>query len=177
MTTGVIKGFEIKKNRDGAGDRVILQVEITDSDDVQSVELMAQSGEDNVPPVDSRVLITSVGPAYKIGIAADDGITPSMAEGEKKIYSINSGDIAAFINLLSTGTIEINGNTDFAVRFGALETAFNELKTDFNNFVSTTYNLHNHPTAPTGPISTPSVTGSSSSADISGAKIDEIKVP
>jgi len=177
MITGIVKGYEVKKNRDGAGARLMLQVEITDPDDIQTVELMSASGEDNVPPIDSRVLIVSVGSAYKIGIAIDDGITPSMSDGEKKMYSIASGAISAFINLLNTGIIELNGNADFAVRYNALETAFDELKTDFNNFVTTVYNVHNHPTAPTGPVSPPSATGSSSAADITGAKIDEIKVP
>lgn len=177
MTTGKIKGFEVKKNRDGSGDRLMLQVEISDPDDTQTVELMSQSGDDAVPPIDSRVLITSVGSAYKIAVAVDDGITPSMAEGERKIYSIDAGAIAAFINFLNTGILELNGNADFAVRYGQLQTAFDELKADFNNFITTVYNLHSHPTAPTGPVSTPSVTGSSSAADITGAKIEEIKVP
>ena len=63
------------------------------------------------------------------------------------------------------------------VRFSELETGFNELKDDFNNFISTVYNTHIHPGVLSGGASTsptPS-TGSSSSADISAAKIDEIK--
>jgi len=77
---------------------------------------------------------------------------------------------------------EINGNADFAVRFGALETAYNQLKSDFDTFV-TTYNSHIHiTTATVGPTAVPGVisptvsTGSPSTGDISGAKVDNIKV-
>ena len=176
LRTGTVTGNEIKKNRDGTGKRRLLQVEISDPDDIQTVELMSAAGEDVDPPVDSRVLIIDVGAAYKIAIAADDGIEPSMDEGEKKIYSIDGGAISAFINFLNTGVLELNGNADFAVRFNELKSAFDELVTDFNNLV-TVHDTHMHPTAATGPPSLPTVTGTSSAADMSAAKIDEIKVP
>ena len=176
IRTGKITGSEIKKNRDGAGNRRLLQVEISDPDDIQTVELMSSAGEDVNPPVGNRVLIVDVGAAYKIAIAADDGIEPSIDEGEKKLYSINGVSISAFINLLNTGILELNGNADFAVRFNAMKTAFDEMKTDLNNFI-TVYNGHSHATAPAGPISGPSAAGSASAADMSDAKIDEIKVP
>lgn len=176
IRTGKITGSEVKKNRDGVGNRRLLQVEISDPDDIQTVELMASAGEDVNPPVGNRVLILDVGAAYKIAIAADDGIEPSMDEGEKKLYSIDGGAISAFINLLNTGILELNGNADFAVRFNALQTAFDQLVTDFNNLV-TVHDTHMHPTAATGSPSLPTITGTASSADMSGAKIDEIKVP
>ncbi len=76
---------------------------------------------------------------------------------------------------------EINGNANFAVRFGAMETAYNQLKTDFDNLV-TLYNAHIHITTATitpgvpGVISPTTSTGSASTGDISGAKVDNIKV-
>lgn len=176
IRTGTVTGSEVKKNRDGAGNRRLLQVEISDPDDIQTVEMMSAAGEDVNPPVGNRVLIIDVGAAYKIAIAADDGIEPSMDEGEKKIYSIDGGSISAFINLLNTGILELNGNNDFAVRFNALQAAFDELVTDFNNLV-TIHDTHKHPTAAIGLPSLPDLTGTASSADVSGAKINEIKVP
>lgn len=176
IRTGIVTGREFKKNRDGENDRLLLQVQITDADDIHTVEYMSPSGEDSNPPDGAKVLIVDAGRAYKIAIAVDDNIQPSMQEGEKKLYSISDGDIAAFINFLQSGIVEINGNSDFAVRYNELEAGFNQLKSDFNSFV-TTYNSHNHPTAPDGPVSSPSATGSSSAADISAAKVDEVKLP
>lgn len=169
MTTGTVTGREFKKNRDSGNIRLLLQVQITDSDDVQTVEYMAASGEDSSPPDGSKVLILGIGSAYKIAIAADDNIEPSMLEGEKKLYSIDAGVIAAFINFLQSGIIEINGNADFLVRYNALETAFNQLKSDFDT--------HGHLYTPGG--GTPTQTGPppASSADITPAKVDTVKVP
>lgn len=175
IRTGIVTGREFKKNRDSGNVRLLLQVQITDADDIHTVEYMSPPGEDSNPPDGAKVLIADVGRAYKIATAADDNIEPSTGEGEKKLYSISGGAIAAFINFLGSGIIEINGNNDFAVRYNELETGFNQLKTDFNNFV-TTYNTHSHATAPTGPVSPPSATGSSSSADISAAKVEEVKL-
>lgn len=78
-----------------------------------------------------------------------------------------------------TVTIIIDGadGGDFLARFNELKAGFDALKSDFNTFVTTTYNLHNHPTAPVGPVSPPSVVGTSSTASIDAAKIDEIEVP
>ena len=177
IRTGIVTGREFKKNRDGENDRLMLQVQITDADDIHSVEYMSPPGEDSNPPDGAKVLIIDAGRAYKIAIAADDNIQPSMEEGEKKLYSISDGAIVAFINFLQSGIVEINGNNDFAVRYNELETGFNELKSDFNSFVTTAYNIHSHPTAPTGPVSPPSSPGSSSAADISAAKVNEVKLP
>ena len=177
IRTGIVTGREFKKNRDSENDRLLLQVQITDADDIHTVEYMSPPGEDSNPPNGAKVLIIDAGRAYKIAIAADDNIQPSMQEGEKKLYSISDGAIAAFINFLQSGIVEINGNNDFAVRYNELETGFNQLKSDHDNFVANIYGLHNHPTAPAGPISTPSVLGSASTADISAAKVNEVKLP
>lgn len=177
IRTGIVTGRELKKNRDSENNRLLLQVQITDADDIHTVEYMSPPGEDSNPPDGTKVLIIDAGRAYKIAFAADDNIQPSMEEGEKKLYSISDGAIAAFINFLQSGIIELNGNSDFAVRFSELETGFNQMKTDFNNFLTTAYNVHTHPTAPIGPISIPSLPGSASTADISAAKVDEVKLP
>jgi len=170
VSIGRITGRTVAKNRDGEKNVLILQVEITDPDDVQEVELFRQAGEDYNPPNDSRVIIADLGPAWRVGIAVDDGIEPSMGEGERKIYSIDSGAIKAFINLLADGVIEINGNTDFAARFNELKSGFDELRDDFNGHVHK-YNPGPGSLAPSEAPTVPSV------ASIDAAKIDEIKVP
>jgi hypothetical protein len=96
--------------------------------------------------------------------------------GEVRTYSVDgSGNVVFYTWLKSDGTMEVGGDSDNMVRYSELESAFNQLRDDFNNFVNTTYNLHQHPTAAVGPPSVPTLTGTQSNADITGAKIDEIK--
>lgn len=168
---GTITGREITTNRDGTTPRVMLQVQMTSPDDIQTVELVTPPGYDANPINGSLVYVMEVGTAYKIAIAVNDGITPDMATGEKRVYSLNDdGAIQAFIKLLKTGIIEINGNADFAVRFTDLETAFNQLKTDFN--------LHTHVYIPGSQSPAPTaVPVPQTTADMSGAKVDEVKLP
>jgi hypothetical protein len=103
--------------------------------------------------------------------------------GEKRIFSTDSdGELSTYIWLKNDGTMEIGGSTKNLVRFQELETGFNQLRMDLNTLV-TTFNSHTHlyipplvpapitpiPTAPALPI------GVASTANISGAKINEIK--
>ncbi|KPK96003.1 hypothetical protein AMJ80_02360 [bacterium SM23_31] len=163
-TTGIITGHEIGKNKTGTKDVVLLQVRITDKDDIQTVELMSNSGYNAIPPVGARVLIVQVTPSWKIGITESDNIPPSVDEGEVEIYSQENDTIKAFILLLKSGIIELNGNNDFAVRFTALETGLQAFITDLNTKLAAAF---------TG------VGGSwpGTSLDISGAKVDEVKLP
>lgn len=126
--TGTVKGYEHKKNRDGEVVGLLLQVAITSEKDIQTVEYFTQPGQDDNPAIDSAVTVFSVGEAYKIAIACNDGVAAAMKSGEKKLYSLDGlGSVVAFINLLSTGDIEIQGNNDFAVRYNALNTALQSM--------------------------------------------------
>ena len=156
---GKVTGREVKKNRDGQNDRLMLQVEITDSNDIQTIELRNQYGEDNNPVNGSQVLIVDIGTAFKMAIAAEDGITPSMNPGEKKIYSVSGAAIAAFINFLESGILNINGSADFAVRFDALNTALQIMLTNLNADIVTAGGSGN------------------TTLDLSGAKVDTVKLP
>lgn len=89
-----------------------------------------------------------------------------------------------YYKLVSDGDIELNGNTDFAVRYNVLKAQFDQLKSDFDTFVTTIYNTHIHITTATlGASPTPGViapttsTGSASTADMSNAKVDNVLVP
>ena len=167
VMAGEVTGSVVANNRDGDVAKLLLQVRISDTDDIQTVEFKSQAGDDTHPPIGSKVYILSIGESWKIAIASDDDIVPSMAVGEKKIYSTESGTIKAFINLLSTGVIELNGNADFAVRFTALETAFNQFKSDYNSHTHVSVTSLASPTPPL-----PQTT-----ADMSGAKVDEVTLP
>lgn len=87
----------------------------------------------------------------------------------------------AYVYLRSNGDLELLGDADNMVRYSELESAFNTLKSDLNDFINS-YNTHIHVTTatigatPTPGVISPTVSqGTPSTADISGAKIDEIK--
>jgi phage gp45-like len=165
---GTVTGQEIKTNRNGEIDVRLLQVQFSNDRDIQTVQHFNPSGEDSAPIKGDKVIVFDIGPAFKVAVATQDLLAAVMGAGEKKLYSRDSdGVIKAFINLLADGNIELNGNDYASTRFEELETAFNQLKTDFDT--------HNHPTAPVGPVSTPST--APSSADISPAESDTVRIP
>lgn len=135
MAIGIITGREIKKNRDGTNDRIILQVEL-EADDVKSVELMSESGDDNNPATGCRVYITDADTdgSYKIATAVTDDLAPEVDPGEREIYSTDNPVTSklARIKLDKTGNIILNNDTDFAVSWTDLNTALQLLVTAIN---------------------------------------------
>lgn len=175
--TGTVKGYEVKKNRNSDQGVLMLQVAISSEDDIQSVEYMTHTGDNSIPVIGSVVTILQAGSSWKIAIASKDtsDFDDTLKEGDRYLYS---KDKASYIKILSDGTIQINGDVDNAVRYSALETAYNTLKTDLNNLIST-FNAHVHPFVGVGPgnpgtTSTSATPGTPSTGDISGAKIDEV---
>ena len=167
IVSGRVTGRSTAINQDGSTPVLLLQVEVTDPADIQTIQMMSQAGDDTNPPDDARVVILSITDAFKVVIASDDGIEPTMDPGEKKLYSSAGGTIQAFINLLASGVIELNGNADNAVRFSALETQINQLVSDFNT------HTHAVTTAP----GTTAVPVPQSTVDITGARVDEVTLP
>jgi phage gp45-like len=165
---GTVTGREVTTNRDGTAERLMLQVRISSRDDIQTVEYVSLPGQDENPVDGSRVYIIEVGASYKIAIGADDGVTPAMDTGEKRLYSQdNAGTIQAFIKLLKSGIIEVNGNADFAVRFSKLEDMVNDLNAK--------YDVHVHPDPLSGNTGPP--TNAPLGLDVSAAKVEEVKLP
>jgi hypothetical protein len=165
--------------------------------DVQDIAQALPFGIDSAPVKDMIAVYSDTatnGEAIVIGY-----ITKSLVAetGELRLYSTNTdGEIQTYVRLTNQGKIQLAGTTHNAVRYTPLETAFNELKTDFNNLVTTfnlyvaesnanwvIYTAHTHlsttPGTPTGPAVAPSIpsaqSGTPSTADVSGAKIDEIQ--
>lgn len=179
--TGTITGFDIGKNKDGTQNVLLLQVVISDPDDVQTVEYMASFGSNKIPNIGARVDIINPTESWKKAVLSNDGLDfdSSLDEAEKLEYSLKKvGDdyvMAAFIKWLNTGVLEINGKNDFAVRFLQLEIAFNQLKSD--------HDTHTHPipieALAVNPIGTTPVANpvSASTADISPAKVDKVLIP
>lgn len=141
-------------------------------------------GYDYNPSIDNEAIVDYVNgnPADGAVIAYRDIITKISASGEVRIYSTSADgtSIESTIHLKNDGTIEINGNADFAVRYNELQTAFDQLKDDFDTLVST-YNAHTHivttPDTINGTASATTNTGSPSTADITPAKVDTVKLP
>lgn len=86
---------------------------------------------------------------------------------------IENGKLVLNANLVELAEA---GATDFAVAFTDMKAAFDQLKADLNSFINTIFNLHTHP-APGGATGVPATLGTSSTADMSGAKVDKVKVP
>jgi len=113
---GDVTGQSVEKNRDGENNVRMLQVTIYTDDNAESVQLARQSGEDSNPPNGTRILNIPVGNAYKIGIMLDDGITPSVDQGEKEFYSIVNGAKGATLKLDKNSKHIFNGGAKDAAR-------------------------------------------------------------
>lgn len=162
IQTGIIRGRKTEKNRDGIRDVLLLQVELTATDDVQTVELMQGSGDQYNPPDGSKVLVVSNGAAYKIAIAVDDLVALSIEIGERAIRAILDGEVKSSVLCKIDGNLVLNEGADFAVQFTAMKTAFEQLVDDHNEHTHTAFN-----TPP----------AASSDADMSGAKVDKVRLP
>ena len=164
VRTGTVTGREIRKNRDGDKPRLMLQVRLSAPDDIQTIEYVPQPGQDENPIDGTKVFIIQVSESYKIAVGADDGVEPAAATGEKWLHSLNDdGDVQARLKLLKSGIIEVNGNADNAIRFAALDTAFQTLVTAVNAALAGKLDGSGTPGA--------------LSLDLSGAKVDEVTLP
>ena len=147
VAIGTVRGSEVIENKDADEKSRMLQVELTNADDLQSIEQIGQVGEDSNPQPDARVIVIDLGPAYRVAVASSDDVEPSVSEGEKEIYSYDaSGNKLATIILKSDSHVEIEG-IQIRVGAGATEPAMQGTK-----FI-TKYNAHTHTGAfgPTGP--------------------------
>lgn len=137
--------------------------------DVQTSAEASPFGIDSNPVKDMIAVYSQTGTKGETVIIGYIDKNKLADVGELRLYSTDSnGNLKAYTWLKKDGTIEIGGNTDFMVRYSKLEEAFNELKGKFNTFASTY--------VPGGP-STQGMpaTITQSNADISQAKINEIK--
>lgn len=113
--------------------------------------------------------------------AVSDYPNNRVLKTEQHLIEIN--DATSKINILSGGDINLNGDTDSAVAFTDMQTAFDLLKQELNNFIIA-YNLHIHVTtatiggSPTPGVLSPTVAQAvSATADMSGAQVPTVKLP
>jgi hypothetical protein len=185
MIVGKITGREIRKNRDGSRDVILLQVVVNDPQDVQTVQLMSQAGEKHYPRSGDEVVIDEVGKSWKMGMAVDDRIGPdgSSEDGDWEAYSYNASGRLGRLQLNQDGELVIHDGTNHAVQYEALKKEFDSLQKTVNDLIFA-YNSHIHITTatvgagPTPGVISPTVsTGTTSTADITNVEIDEILVP
>ena len=131
MLSGVIKGKEISVNKNGTHAVLLLKVEVTDPNDIQTVELMSQAGVDCSPVIGSKVTMVQVGEAWKIAVATNDGIIPEVSEGEYEIYSSANGVKQVKIRCKNDGKINISNASE------SFNTLFDDLIDTIINIVTT----------------------------------------
>jgi len=143
--------------------------------DVQTSYHLAPYGIESRPISDSDAVHAQTserGQSVCLGYAYE---ADNTADGEIRIYSNN-----IYLHFKNDGTAEFNGDADNMVRFSELKSGFDDLKSKVNNLI-TSFNTHTHvvPGVTSGPSSTTSAVTTSletpTTADISGAKIKEIK--
>jgi len=140
--------------------------------DVQECVEVGPFGNDSNPLKDFIAVYSPTGEIGKTAIIGYINREQLAEPGENRSYSLQSdGSLSFYTWMKNNGTMEIGGDTDFMVRFSELETGFNQFVSDFN--------AHTHiTTATVGATPTPGVIApptAPSTAEISGAKIEEIK--
>lgn len=90
--------------------------------------------------------------------------------------SVTINNANGWFDLTAAGVIELNGDVDNAVRFSALESGFNTLRTELNALI-TAYNSAVYTIGGVGTTGTTSTPGVPAAAEISGAKVDEVTLP
>jgi hypothetical protein len=118
MIIGRVTGYEIGKNKEGETESLLLGVELTEPEDIQTVELYRHAGVDYNPVNDSTVIVIPIADALQIGVAVDDGITPESEPGEYEIYSSDNDAKKAKVKCLINGKVKINDGGPAAARVG-----------------------------------------------------------
>lgn len=148
-------------------------------DDKQTAVQVSAPGVDASPIKDMIAIYSQTAEKGQTAIIGYINKNQLAKSGEYRIFSQDDdGTVKFAIYLKKDGTVEIGGNAKNLTRYQELETGFNALKGTVNDLI-TAFNAHMHATAATGPPSPPTpgagVPATPSTADISGAKIDEIK--
>jgi hypothetical protein len=122
------------------------------------------SGDDSPPLPEDRVFIVKKDGSGEYAIVGVLAKSQGAEPGEKKLYSRDAnGNTKGLIYIKKDGTIELNGNTDFAVSYNDLNLALQTFKTAINVLFATKLD---------GGGTTGTLT-----LDLSGAKVEKVKLP
>lgn len=151
----------------------------------QSIVILRPYGLQSNAPANTFALVLA--PECQEGsLVGLEGDIQNVDDLDDEEVAIGIPSITNRITFRTDGTIEINGSDDYAVAYTDLKSAFDQLVSDFNTLV-TQYNTDmtaiaagaTAAIAASGLWTTELTIGgaSSSSADMSDAKIDTVKVP
>lgn len=161
---------------DTSGDSIIATLKGS-AEKGETAQVHGQTGIIGNPPKGAKGLRIRIGSLDIVISSLNYQVALPTNPGETKVYSTDEDGVeVAGTNFKDDGTQEINGKEDFAVRFSELKATVDEMVSDHNDLV-TAHNTHMHPTAAAGPPSLPTVTETPSTADISDAKVDTVKLP
>lgn len=155
-----------------------VQAQVFGAKDVREAPLVQPFGVDANPVANLRAIYASTtaqGEKIFLGFINTDALAEA---GEIRIYSVGDGDTAS-VWCKADGTLELNGDEDFAVLFNKLKIEFNSLKSTVTDLVGA-FNAHQHATAGTGPPVSPTpipgqIPATPPSANIDNAKNSRIK--
>lgn len=131
MPVGKVKGSEVIPNRDSIDPTLMLQVEMSEEEDLRSVEQFTQPGVDCNPVQDSLVIVVNAGSAWPIVVAVRDGTIPEMAEGDYQIYS--SKVVGGIVTKIAKITLESDGTITLENATGKIVMDGNTGQVDINN--------------------------------------------
>lgn len=138
MRIGTVISGSVETNRDGETNSRLLQVSISDPEDIQTVEWAHAAGDDYNPPPGTAVIVVDLGEAWKVAIAADDLIDPSVLPGEREIYSQVAGVKQASLKLLVSGILEAHSITGVTgIDFVAIASKIDQIITDIHDVFNT----------------------------------------
>lgn len=173
-----IQSTELKQIADG---KKIVQAVITGENGAAgTAAVYGGHGEASRPVAGTRALRVSLGKLNFVIAAFNSWIEPPTNPGETKLYSTDEDGVEKATHYLDKdGKHTFNNGTNHAAQYEALQTAFNQLKADFNDFINNKFNTHVHGGVSGGSSSTSTATptGSASAADITPAKVEEIRIP
>lgn len=176
---GIVRGSEIRRNRDGDRNVRILHVEVGDPEDLQSIELATGPGGDHHPVTGSRVVIVDVSPSFRVAVGGGDDVPADAAlgPGDRLLYAVDGETIGAALRLLVGGDAVINEGTGTAVEFARLQAEFNQLQSDFDAHLHA-YVSPSAPALTSAPtLSTSGVPLAPSTADITSAESPTVRLP
>lgn len=128
------------KNRNAETESILLQVIITDPEDVQTIQMVSQAGEDTNPPPFSNAFLIPFGSSNLVCIGSDDGLTPDVKQGEKEFYATESvvadGKLASRKKLVRLKFFKEN-TFDFGNEFETLAGLLGDTLTEMKSLTTT----------------------------------------
>jgi len=163
----------IDESKSGDGKVVSCECEMSEKEDIKTVEVVAGHGRMVFPKAGAKLIGIRLQSGYIVAVGCDDGIEPDIEEGEHKIYSIGpDGTVAASVLMKADGSIVLNDGTDYAILYSEMKKAFDQLKSDFD--------AHTHPVSVSGSATAQKGTASAiavkSTADMSSSKVEKVRL-